>query len=300
MIKRKLFIGSSTQGLKVANEVKDRIVKSCDSWLDVELWTDSNVFKLSKTTLENLQEKSILYDYGVLIATSDDVGEIKDGKYDIMRDNVLFEAGMFLATLGRERAFVMMEKGCRIPTDLLGQTLAIFSGDELGTLDKCIDGLLEELNNTKDTFKFSRSSSTALALGYYKNYIKKIIDKVYNDKMVDFIIKIKVPLYPNNIHAIKDKLIIDTNSIETNFIKKQERPTIFIENNGDGEVWDIPTTIEIICDVIRKIVPSSELTLTKQQKEYVEQEVRNFVKALMALLEENYPHQSCIKIEIIE
>lgn len=298
MIKRKLFIGSSTQGLDIAQKVKTRIEEKCSEWLSVKLWSDDNVFKLTKSTLENLQEKSMLYDYGVLIATSDDVGEIKEDKCEIMRDNVLFEAGMFLATLGRERAFIMIEKGCRIPSDLNGQTLSIFSKDESGMLDSCINDLIIELNNTKNNFRFGNTPSTALALGYFKNYVCKLIDGISELGIENFKLKILIPLLPINLKYIIETRKTEEESFENQLYTNKPRPSYYKTKNGEN--WDIPTTIEILVEVIKNLFPSSQLNLTKRQKEYLKFEVKNFADALNELIKENYPNQNIVKIQILE
>ena len=46
------------------------------------------------------------------------------------RDNVLFELGLFMGALGRERTYVVTEKSVRLPSDLAGVTTVPFERGE--------------------------------------------------------------------------------------------------------------------------------------------------------------------------
>ena len=98
---------------------------------DVQIWTSA--FRLGETTLEALERELSRSDYAILVATADDVigsrGEIRPAP----RDNVIFEAGLFMGRLGRDRAFVLCDVASRqkLPTDWAGVTFAIYDGNQL-------------------------------------------------------------------------------------------------------------------------------------------------------------------------
>ena len=115
-----MFIGSSVEGLDVANAVQDNL------WRDILIskW-DQDVFTPTKNTLEELAEAVNNYDFAVFILSRDDASVIRKEAVSVVRDNVVLEAGMFIGKLGRERVFLIVphdEEKLHLPTDLLGTT----------------------------------------------------------------------------------------------------------------------------------------------------------------------------------
>lgn len=125
MRKPRVFIASSVEGLNVANAINEALD------YDVELvhWKDS--FGLSSYTIDDLMVKSRTVDFAVFVFTPDDVSTIREQNHAIARDNVLFELGLFIGSLNRERCFIIKPRGVdmHLPTDLLGLTPADFDGN---------------------------------------------------------------------------------------------------------------------------------------------------------------------------
>jgi hypothetical protein len=68
-------------------------------------------------------------DFGVFIFAPDDILKLKDQTHAAVRDNVLFEFGLFMGKLGKERVvFVLPEEqgNLRLPSDLLGISTVTF------------------------------------------------------------------------------------------------------------------------------------------------------------------------------
>ena len=124
--KPRLFIGSSTEGLNQARSIFSYFESK--RTLEAEVWTDG-IFRASRTAIETLMACSQDYDFAVLIFTPDDVVISRGRKKDSPRDNILFEVGLFMGALGKERVFIFKPKGVdiRIPTDLLGLTCYQYS-----------------------------------------------------------------------------------------------------------------------------------------------------------------------------
>jgi CRP/FNR family transcriptional regulator, cyclic AMP receptor protein len=115
-----LFIGSSSEGLDIVDAVHAIMVRRK---IVPRPWTEG-VFEASSTTIESLVMLTREADFAALILTADDVTVSRGRKKPSPRDNVVFELGLLMGALGRERVFILKPKNVdiRIPTDLLGVT----------------------------------------------------------------------------------------------------------------------------------------------------------------------------------
>lgn len=116
-MKPKIFIGSSVEGLSVAYAIQQNLTHDAEA----TVW-DQGVFALSKTTIESLNQVLESVDFGIFVFSPDDETVMRGEKSSSVRDNVLFELGLFIGKLGRDRVFFVVPDGCHIhiPTDLLG------------------------------------------------------------------------------------------------------------------------------------------------------------------------------------
>ena len=127
-----LFIGSSAEGRTVVNAMREVMRR----WqLVPRPWTDG-VFDASRTTIESLIRLSSEADFAALILTADDARVARGEKGRVPRDNVVFELGLFMGALGRERVFILkpMNLDIQIPSDLLGVTWLEYRKGGRGTM----------------------------------------------------------------------------------------------------------------------------------------------------------------------
>jgi SAM-dependent methyltransferase len=117
-----VFIGSSSEAKK-RNILSTFVDKLGDSF-DVRPW--DNAFETGSITIKRLLGWTKEIDAAICIFSKDDVLIKRDQSKFTVRDNVLFEYGLFLAILGTERVFIAAEEGTEIASDLDGVTFARF------------------------------------------------------------------------------------------------------------------------------------------------------------------------------
>jgi hypothetical protein len=81
-----LFIGSSSEGLPVAENLQLVL----DEYCEATVW-NQGVFGLSETGIGSLQKAARSYDFAVLVLTADDLLRRRENVRPVARDNVLFE-----------------------------------------------------------------------------------------------------------------------------------------------------------------------------------------------------------------
>ncbi len=115
--KNRVFIGSSSEAIKYAYALQSIMDSDCE----ITVW-DQDIFKPSQTSIESLVEGLNNYDFAVFIMSSDDKEISRGRKYNCTRDNIIFEIGLFIGRLGRDRVFMLKpyKKDIKIPSDLLG------------------------------------------------------------------------------------------------------------------------------------------------------------------------------------
>lgn len=127
-MKPKLFIGSTVENLDIAYAVQENL----EHRAEVTVWTQG-VFELSKYTIESLIDILDEVDFGLFVFCPDDITKLRGQNFSTVRDNVIFELGMFVGRLGRERSYIIIPRGTEedfhLPTDLLGMTPSTYDAD---------------------------------------------------------------------------------------------------------------------------------------------------------------------------
>lgn len=122
-----MFIASSVEHLDLAYAAQEALEH------DVEptVWSQG-VFAPSRTAMASLLDELDESAFGLFILAPDDVTAIRDTSKHTVRDNVIFELGLFVGRLGPERCFLIVPRGVEdlhLPSDLLGITPANFDPD---------------------------------------------------------------------------------------------------------------------------------------------------------------------------
>jgi hypothetical protein len=142
-----VFIASSVEGLSAAEAVNIKLEYEAR----VKQW--DNAFDLSSVTITSLIKRAKETDFGIFVFHKDDKTTIRGNTYSVVRDNVLFELGLFIGALGIEKCFVMIPKSSeadfRLPTDLAGLTTTTYDDE----LDDMVDAVATSCAKIKHAIK---------------------------------------------------------------------------------------------------------------------------------------------------
>ncbi|MDP2123926.1 MAG: nucleotide-binding protein [Parvibaculum sp.] len=144
----KLFIISSSEAKEIAHALRAGMEHHVFS----TVW-DEGVFWAGGYPLEALEKQVAESDFAVAIAEPDDVLESRGSRAPTLRDNVLFELGLFMGKLSRHRSILVHPKiaNLKLPSDLQGLTLISYSagpeplGERLDPVCQQVKAVVERL-----------------------------------------------------------------------------------------------------------------------------------------------------------
>jgi CRP/FNR family transcriptional regulator, cyclic AMP receptor protein len=117
-----VFIGSSSESKEIVHTMQAAFRRD-----DVVIrpWTKEGIFSASHFPIEDLEFEVQSSDFAILVLGPDDRVVSRSKSYSAPRDNVIFELGLFMGSLSRQRTFLVMPDGLdiKIPSDLLGLTV---------------------------------------------------------------------------------------------------------------------------------------------------------------------------------
>jgi len=165
-----LFVGSSSEQLDWARAIQDDL----DHDAEVTVWPQG-VFCGSATSLTSLMAEAKRSDFAVFVFTPDDIALIRQEAESVVRDNVIFELGLFIGELGQERCFLVAPRSrpLHIPTDLLGVTPLDFEpersdGNRIAAVGRACNAIRRALRRHgprhRPLFEDKRSADRAMKL----------------------------------------------------------------------------------------------------------------------------------------
>lgn len=310
----RIFIGSSTEGLPVA----ERIKKFFEPEFDCFIWNDK-IFQLNDGFLETLLKSASLFDFGFMVFAADDISKIRDKEYNTTRDNVLFEYGLFLGRIGTDRAYIIMEEGIKLPTDLLGITYLSYkteNKDGVKLPDVNFESQLEELKKSVNE-KFSLAHfgllpSTVIAISYFENFVKPLVgefarlddngifridNKSYNS------VKFKI-IIPESIDVDmtrQAKFYFNKNRYQLCNLEHPYRSfPIYVNpktlNDEQYTIYDIPTILSVLNKTLDAYFRVGHIGKTQEHILAEKKEINNFKKVLSILIDRDTYCREIVKI----
>ena len=143
----RVFIGSSTQNINVARALSDCLEGRNFRPL---VW-DEGLLQQGESIFDGLIRLSKSVEFGIFIWGASDVTIGAGENIPAVRDNVVFETGLFLGALGKESVFIVADRSVplKIPSDFEGIIRASYDGSVLGTYDRAaVSGACNEIERS--------------------------------------------------------------------------------------------------------------------------------------------------------
>ncbi|WP_284652113.1 CBASS system CD-NTase-associated NAD(+) hydrolase Cap12 [Flavobacterium terrisoli] len=295
-MKKKVFIGSSSEELGTAKIVKAILDKDFDVVIWNENLWDKSVFKLNNNFLSDLLKAPLKFDFGVLIGTPDDKVVVRGKTHLQARDNILFELGLFIGRLGLQKSCFLVDEKVKKVSDLEGIFLSRFNSSNL--VEK-----VEEIKNhflliEPDDFNFFPSNT--LAYGYFENFIKAICSKIVSEgnleidgvKYSNCTFEIMIPSKIDDdinlqFDAIKNKVGVKETVIKCSGRDRKFQVNVERLNSGEIKILDFPSTLTGINYAIRELLPDEYKKNGDEYKNILSRELDKFVHTLENLIERN-------------
>ncbi|HYJ84612.1 MAG TPA: nucleotide-binding protein [Pyrinomonadaceae bacterium] len=115
----KVFVGCSTDAYRIAQAIQTNLDPRNVAFL--KIWPQ-NVFEPSHHTDQDLIKSAPTFDFAIFILSPDDDVKSHDVEQKAPRDNVIYELGLFMGVLDRDRVFLLRERNrdLKVPTDVIG------------------------------------------------------------------------------------------------------------------------------------------------------------------------------------
>lgn len=294
-IKKRLFIGSSSEELKLAEDAKSILVKD----FDVTIWNenvwDKSIFKINQNFLSNLLKATLQFDFGILIGTGDDRVIFRGNEVLQPRDNVLFELGLFTGRLGTSKCAFLIDKDIKLLSDFGGLSVAQFGRGDASSFENAVNQIRELfLSSYDDELNFFPSST--LASVYLENLIVPICRylienagfSVNEHHYRKYQIKVIIPDRINedvNLQFEKLKSSIQIQNVTFKYAGRPRNISIDTQiKDGILEFIDFPTIISGINHAISNLLPNDFNKLSPDYNSILERELRRFITTLKKLL----------------
>lgn len=304
-LKPKIFIGSSTSGYPIAEKVKSYLSKIGDCFL----WQEPDVWETNRSTFDNLIRMSNYFDFGVFVATADDLTLTNDKLVIEPRDNVILEMSLFLGAMGHNKSFLLVEDGVKLPSDFSGIYMPRFDKTKEETIEAACSVYISKIEEHYQLGHLSLYPTTALAIGYYKNFVADLVESVQTAENLvfngvvytDFKLKVVIPSDLKGMIREKAAVFYKRNGFMANDIKAKFRKhhlwfQLDPKNAPTAIMYDMPSTLTGVDDAIELILQKSYKGRTKMQNLIEQKELNNFRRVLQMQIDSSPFAQATVEI----
>jgi hypothetical protein len=295
-----LFVGCSSEFLKLPWKPTPRqiITRSLNgkslanaSQVRVNVWDDWSKNRTGIELFSVLDLAAKTHEWAILVFRSDDLGRRVGDLVEqaVVRDNVLFETGLFYGHIGSKRVFILEETSLdnkfKIASDLYGMLRLQF--DSPKTFSDQLKIVLQTMQE-RSTQPYPRwTPASSLAIGYFTQLIKQFIDR----RIVKFgskqPFKLEILLPTDDFRELKGSDVFG-------MFKGLDFAQIGPEGTSDGRpafwvkrevvrshglalprtYFDVPTTLSTVEEVIKKYL--GERASPTEMKDLVRNQANQF------------------------
>ena len=304
-LKPKIFIGSSKAGIAIAQKIKSHLSLIGDCFI----WNETNVWELNRSTFENLLRIVSYFDFGVFVASADDLTLTNNEIVIEPRDNVILEMALFCGAMGRDKSFLLVEDGIKLPSDFNGIYMPRFKNIDDSSIKTACD---EYANKIEEHYRLGHLSlypTTALAIGYYKNFIAGLVESAQEAEVLeidgvkysDFKLKVVIPADLKGMIREKAAQFYKRHGLVENAMKTKYRrhPAYFQLDAKQAPIavlYDMPSTLTGVDDAIEMILQKGFQGRTKMQEVIEQRELNNFRRVLQMQIDKSPFAEATVKI----
>lgn len=166
----RIFVASSSEAYNYAEAVQALLE---EKKINAITWKDAEFF-IGNTIIESFEKIKFLYDFAIFIFHPDDELNFRNSELKSVRDNVIFELGLFAGFLGIKKCYALIPNNLIIkqPSDLLGVLHANYKYEK--NEDNYIKAMrtgINKITQSIEQIQKEKKKSTTLIRGDYRNYI---------------------------------------------------------------------------------------------------------------------------------
>jgi hypothetical protein len=211
--------------------------------------------------------------------------------------------------MGRDKSFLLVEEGIKLPSDFNGIYMPRFNKLDDSSINSACD---EYLNKIEEHYRLGHLSlypTTALAIGYYKNFITGLVESAQDAEVLeiegvkysDFKLKVVVPEDLKGMIREKAAQFYKRHGFVENAMKTKYRkhPAWFKLDPKQAPVavlYDMPSTLTGIDDAIEMILQKGFQGRTKMQEVIEQRELNNFRRVLQMQIDRSPFAQATVEI----
>lgn len=257
-----VFIGSSAEGLPIARALQAELEDTTDYL--AERW-DAGTFAPGNYTLESLILMAKRVDFAILVATGEDTVISRGTEMKAVRDNIIFEFGLFLGTLGRERVYYLSVDDAKLPSDLLGLTRLTYQTRPGRSIRSGLNSAVVNAQGIMDK------------LGPKKRPTESVQHSVA-DPMVEKVAKEALAIHPSVTPDLMPSVLATVH--KENSLKALEDEIKWLCNNATNQGWSVVKNNQTMLRL--RSPKGKEFTLPRRRSAGTRVDLRKFVTELRA------------------